>query len=79
MMVFAKSHLFTSNPSLVKPVQVFDLLTSLLCRRPPPCVEALGHAGWLLHQLLPESGQITAARLERISVRPGSLTLLCMG
>ncbi|GAQ82513.1 hypothetical protein KFL_001140010 [Klebsormidium nitens] len=54
--------------------EVFDLLTSLLCRRPPPCVEALGHAGWLLHQLLPESGQITAARLERISAAHAAST-----
>lgn len=33
--------------------QVLDALMSLLCRRPPPCAEALWHTGWLLRQLLP--------------------------
>eukprot|EP00249_Psilotum_nudum_P022735 c28628_g1_i1 orf=260-2767(+) len=33
--------------------QVLDALMGLLCRRPPPCAEALWHAGWLLRQLLP--------------------------
>ncbi|KAL3683721.1 hypothetical protein R1sor_001743 [Riccia sorocarpa] len=33
--------------------EVLDALMQLLCRRPPPCAEALWHAGWLLRQLLP--------------------------
>lgn len=33
--------------------QVLDALMRLLCRRPPPCAEALWHTGWLLRQLLP--------------------------
>ncbi|MCO5602769.1 hypothetical protein L7F22_056907 [Adiantum nelumboides] len=33
--------------------QVLDSLMRLLCRRPPPCAEALWHTGWLLRQLLP--------------------------
>ncbi|GBG71714.1 hypothetical protein CBR_g9125 [Chara braunii] len=35
--------------------QVLDALTALLSRRPPPCAEAIWHAGWLLRQLLPNA------------------------
>lgn len=41
------------SPSRRNRYQVLDALMMLLCRRPPPCAEALWHTGWLLRQLLP--------------------------
>jgi hypothetical protein len=37
-------------------LQILDALMQLLSRRPPPCAEALWHAGWLLRQFLPFNG-----------------------
>ncbi|CAM6127529.1 unnamed protein product [Calypogeia fissa] len=36
--------------------EVLEALMQLLSRRPPPCAEALWHAGWLIRQLLPVNG-----------------------